>query len=78
MSVEFNATRERAEFEAAMFAHYVRKRAERRAKGQGIAFDNADRPHTPETMFERTQQGEYVAVVYQAAWTGWKMARGGV
>lgn len=66
---------ERELFEDMMYAHYLRIRAARAARGQGVAFDTEE-PRAPEELFARTDIGEYVAVAYQAAWSGWKMARG--
>jgi hypothetical protein len=73
----FNEDHERPAFEDACYAHYLKRREERAASGQGIAMDAPDRVRPRDEMFARTEGGDYVAMVYQAAWGGWKMARGG-
>lgn len=67
---------ERQRFENMTYANYLKKREERLAKGQNIANDTVA-PSTREQMFVRDTFGDYVVVVYMAAWAGWKMARGG-
>lgn len=72
----FNEARERDRFETAMYAHYLRTRAARLAKQQAIAFDDPDQERPKAELFMRQPNGDYVAIIYQAAWGGWKAARG--
>lgn len=75
----WNEARERELFENRSYAHYERTIEARRAKGQSIAFPNADgRPWSREELFERKDNGDYVAIAYQQAWGGWRLARGGL
>lgn len=67
---------ERELFEQTCYANYLTKRVSRRAKGQTVAFDTEDAPRPRADLFVREANGEYVAVAYQAAWSGWKLARG--
>lgn len=74
----WDATYERELFEQTCYANYLTKRASRRAAGQTIAFDTDpdDAPRSRLALFVREENGDYVAVAYQAAWSGWKLARG--
>lgn len=74
--MQWDEAREHLAFEDAAHAHYLRKRCERAAKGQAITADN-DRESSREEMFAKHANGDYVVWAYQAAWGGWKMARGG-
>lgn len=69
--------RERMLFETTCFAHYLQKREERLLRNVPSLFDNKEDPYTREVLFERRpNSGDYVAVAYQQAWGGWKLARG--
>lgn len=72
----FDEQYERALFEDAMYAQYLCVREARIARGVVSAADTAEWPRPRTELFERSESGEYVAVVYQAAWFGWKMSRG--
>lgn len=72
----FDEDAERQQFEDRAFEHYLRKRDARAAAGSQVAFDTPDRPSTREEMFGRHPSGDYIVLAYQAAWSGWKMARG--
>lgn len=73
---EANEDAERDLFERTMYAHYLIVRKARGARGQGVAYDTEE-PRPREQLFARKPfTGEYVAVVYQAAWSGWNMSRG--
>lgn len=71
----FDMQFERELFEETMYAHYMRVREQRAQRGQGVVGDT-ELPRAPEELFARASDGSYVAVVYQSAWSGWKMARG--
>lgn len=72
---QWNEGEERALFEHEMYAHYERVRTQRKSRGQGVAFDTLDvRPK--HELFARDGRGDYVAVIYGAAWAGWKASRG--
>lgn len=66
---------ERTLFEQTCYANYLTKRAARRAKGQTVAYDT-EAPRSRDELFVRQENGDYIAVAYQAAWSGWKLARG--
>lgn len=69
---------ERQAFEDAAYAHYLRRREERDQRGQIGVLDNPAAPHPREMLFYRDERGEYVAIAYQQAWGGWRLARGGL
>lgn len=73
---EWDDARERAMFEDAAYAHYLRVRAQRAKLGILGVLDGID-PRPRDELFARGLKGEYVAIVYQQAWGGWKLARGG-
>lgn len=65
---------ERRLFEDSMYAHYLKQRA----KGRLLLLEgDAPEPHSREMLFERdAQTGDYMVIVYQAAWGGWQVAKG--
>lgn len=65
---------ERKLFEDSMYAHYLAQRA----KGRLLLLEgDAPEPHSREMLFERdAQTGDYMVIVYQAAWGGWQAAKG--
>lgn len=76
-ATRWNEDAERQRFEDAAHAHYLRRREERAAKGQVGILDNIEAPHERKVLFARQSNGDYVAIAYQMAWGGWKLARGG-
>jgi hypothetical protein len=61
---------ERTDFETAMYAHYLRKRAAGQidAEGEGDG--------TPEALFWKQPSGDYGVLMFNAAWYGWQAAKG--
>lgn len=74
-SLQWDDARERELFENACYAHYLVVRAQRSSRGLIGVLDNAEAPHSRETLFQRNERGEYEAIVYQHAWGGWMLAR---
>ena len=65
-------TKERTEFEAAAYTHFVTRRAQGKLDRQ--LQDGGDQ--TPEALFWKQPDGSYGVKMFQAAWWGWKAARG--
>lgn len=73
----FDESTERQEFEDRTYAFYLQQREKRAAAGKPIANDT-EQPTARELMFARNPvNGDYLVWAYQAAWSGWRMARGG-
>lgn len=73
----FHEPSERLLFERNAYDYYLRVRERRAAHGNRVYMDDGKEPTPREIVFARETNGEYVAVSYQSAWAGWKMARGG-
>jgi hypothetical protein len=68
---------ERQQFEDSTYTFYLQQREKRAAAGRPVMNDTPE-PTTRELMFARNPVGgDYLVWAYQAAWSGWKMARGG-
>jgi hypothetical protein len=63
-------SRERALFEKAMFEHYLRQRA------LGVLDPNDEGDGTPEALFWKQPNGDYGVLMFNAAWYGWRAAKG--
>lgn len=61
---------ERKLFEGAMFAHYLKQKAAGRISTDG------DGDGTREALFWKQPNGEYGVLMFNAAWYGWKAAKG--
>ena len=61
---------ERADFENAMFALYRRKRE------AGLIDPEGEGDGTPEALFWKQPSGEYGVLMFNAAWAGWRAAKG--
>lgn len=73
----FDEPMERALFEDACYTQYLRQRNVRRLLGIVSASDKpGDVPWEREEIFVRGPSGDYIAIAYQQAWGGWKLARG--
>lgn len=69
-----NLDHERTEFETAAYAYFIRRRAEGKLDRQ--LSEDAGGDGTPEVLFWKDERGDYGVKMFQAAWWGWKAARG--
>lgn len=67
-------TKERTEFETAAYAHFVTRRAQGKLDRQ-LAEDVGGNG-TPEALFWKQPDGSYGVLMFNAAWWGWRAARG--
>lgn len=68
---EFNEIEtEREAFEVAMFTHYLKQKAAGRISTDG------DGDGTRNALFWKQPNGEYGVLMFNAAWYGWKAAKG--
>lgn len=67
---------ERQLFEDACYTHYLVQREFRLVRNVPSLADHPSRPWTREEIFVKRESGDYIAVAYQQAWGGWKLARG--
>lgn len=74
----FDEKRERALFEAAAYALYTSRRMIAQSRGVALVGDGANGEEAvPEQLFWLQANGEYGVLMFNAAWWGWKTARGG-
>lgn len=71
---ESDIDQERTEFEAAAYAHFVTRRAQGKLDRQLASDQGGD--ETPEALFWKQPDGSYGVLMFNAAFWGWKAARG--
>lgn len=68
--IEMHEPNERALFEEACYQHYLER------KQAGALDPNAEGDGTREALFWRQPDGSYGVLMFNAAWWGWKAAKG--